>query len=142
MTSRSPHRPSSSAPTNIIDLAPRRRLRHHVANLLELAAAPHVALSSMLRLIADANATFGDEVIAEMLRAIHRDVGDAAAGIALCSLIATPAARTALWSLAHDHHWSAAIHAEALGALARLGEPNSTVTRQKSLSAIASWERG
>lgn len=123
MTTSSTHSPPGFVGHNIIYLAPRRRLRQCVGNLLDLAASREYTIGGMLRLLADAVTTFGDDLIAEILRAMQREEGDALSGVALLRIIASPAAHTALWRIAQDARWAGDVQSEAYWALYRLGEP-------------------
>ncbi len=116
-----PPLPSSA----IVNLASRRRLRQCVGNLIALADSHEYTMSGMLRLLAEANATYGDTLVNEIVHTIERDRFDEASrGISLLRSIATPTARRALWTIAHPPYPSrVALQSEALWALYRLGEP-------------------
>ncbi len=114
--------PSPHADPNIVSLTVRRRLRQCVENLLELASSRVYTVGGMMRLVADATATYGDALVDEVQRSMVRNTGDALRGIALMRIIASPRARRGLWQIANDSQWSSAITTEALWALYRLGE--------------------
>ncbi|SRR5579883_3489877 len=114
---------SSSRPhhPDIIEFVPRQRVRHCVQALLA-ALAPDADRPAARRMIADARATFGDDLVAELQRALERgSAEDAVAAVTILLELATDAARNALWSLARDASYHPALRLEALRGLYQQG---------------------
>jgi hypothetical protein len=114
---------SSSHPHNpdIIEFVPRQRVRHCVLALLA-ALAPDADRAAARRMIAEARATFGDDLVAELQRTMERGTSEyALTAIVILLELATDAARAALWTLARDPAYHPALRLEALRGLYQQG---------------------
>jgi hypothetical protein len=114
---------NAPAPNTIVDLFPRRRLRQCVNDILTALHTNEYTIGGVRRLVVDANALFGDELIEELQRAIDRDGHQLAAGaIAVLRMIATAPARVVLWRIGRGRHYGPLLQLDALRALCQLGE--------------------
>jgi hypothetical protein len=114
---------NAPTPNTIVDLFPRRRLRQCVNDILTALHAHGYTVGSVRRLVVDANALFGDELVEELQRAIDRDGHQfAASAIAVLRMIATAPARVVLWHIGRSRHYGPLLQLDALRALCQLGE--------------------
>src|SRR5579884_4067922 len=91
---------NASPPNTIVDLFPRRRLRQCVNDILVAIHANEYTIGGVRRLVVDATALFGDELIEELRRAIDRDGHQlAASAVVVLRMIATTPAREVLWHI-------------------------------------------
>ncbi len=108
--------------TLIVDLFPRRRLRHDINTILRALHTDKYVTSNTRRLIANATAIFGDEIVSELQRACEHDDHHCAAAIVALRIIATDTARAALWHVGRERRYGPLLQLDALRALCQLGE--------------------
>ena len=105
----------------IIPFIPRQRVRQRTQQIF-VAMAAEADIATVRRMIADAYATFGDELAAELHRACERGPqGHALAAIHIMLQLASEAAHQALWAIGHDPAYAAGVRLAALRGLVQQG---------------------
>jgi hypothetical protein len=121
MASRSADEPSASSPHAIIPFVPRQRVRQCVQALLTALVADEDRARAR-RMIADARATFGDDLVAELQHGVeHRSFAYGIAAIHVLLELASPIAQEALGEIARDATCHPALRLEALRGLYQQG---------------------
>jgi hypothetical protein len=119
MASRSANEPAHAAA--IIPFIPRHRVRH-CAHALVVALEANADRATVRRRIADARATFEEDLVAEVQRIIeHGSLAEARAGIFILLEIADAAAQVALWEIARTGALDPAVRLDALRGLCQQG---------------------
>lgn len=119
MASRPANEPTTTAA--IIPFMPRQRV-HQCVQALLLAVDPAANRAAARRQIADARATFEEDLVAEVQRVIERgSLAQARAGVFILLEIADAGAQEALWRIARDDSFDPSLRLDALRGLCQQG---------------------
>lgn len=105
----------------IIPFIPRQRVRQRVSELVAAMSAeaewPHIR-----RMLAEAEATFGADLVTELRRVSARDPqSHAQTAVQLLLMLANDDAQAALWAIGHDPAFAPALRLQALRGLCQQG---------------------
>ncbi len=120
MASRSADEAATPQPA-IIAFIPRQRVRQQVRELVAAMAA-ETAWPCIRRMLAEAEATFGADLVTELRRVSARDPqSHAHIAVQLLLMLANDDAQEALWAIGHDPAFAPALRLQALRGLCQQG---------------------